>query len=52
MVLRQVPPLSKNQYECLIQKLKDEEKNPNRERLERIKEAIKNAQKMGTIKYQ
>lgn len=51
MVLRQVPPLNKNQYESLVRKLKNEEKNPSEERIQRIREAMANAKKMGKVKY-
>jgi GNAT superfamily N-acetyltransferase len=39
VALKEVPPLTKKQYKFVVDTLKDEEKNPSKERIARIKAA-------------
>lgn len=41
--------ITRKQYEFVIKKLEEEEKNPDPERLKRIKQAQENARKMKVI---
>jgi hypothetical protein len=49
MVLKEISPLTDEEWDFVLNKLEQEEKNPNPERLKRIKEAQENASKMKTV---
>jgi mRNA-degrading endonuclease RelE of RelBE toxin-antitoxin system len=46
MALKEISPLNKDELDFVVNKLNEEEKNPNPERLKRIAEARQNASKM------
>lgn len=42
MKLKKTPQLSKNEYVSLIKRLTDDDRNPNVERIEKIRKAVRN----------
>jgi len=46
MTLKEISPLDNDEWDFVVNKLAEEEKNPDPERLKRIEEAQLNARKM------
>jgi hypothetical protein len=49
MALKEVPPLTKEQYRFVVETLKHEESNPSQQRIARLKAAQKQAANMKVV---